>query len=364
MGFVHNFGANVVELNLGGRQHIYMRNFERFLKKLQNSGATLVFICDGQLQSDRNDEWCRRRDAEFQDAMKLINEHSIGDRKFKRFGCKTIVKSLLKMVKDKDLGKVIISTQVDCDKAIAKYAVSHKALAVVANDSDFIIFEGDFQWWSATSIQMYRMTANRFERNQLRHMLGLTSEQLKYLATIAGNDHTKHNKRCDFMKVSDFCRSIDTKQSDDFVHRKIQNYMDNDCAIKIDIDSIVTSIKSYDIDFEIEKPCNAMDKYCSANVLMFAFINEKVFQYEANFLDYKDRNNHQLFLETLLDVLRKLGGILLKNESHRNPLLKIVTKYSLYENYMLKEHTPIFPQGKNILGYVFFLRYIMSCLLR
>lgn len=98
-----------------------MRNFEKFLIKLRESGATLAFFCDGQLQSDKNDEWCRRRDGEFQVSLNMISEHTNQDVEFKRrFGCKTIVKSLLKLVKDKHYGDVVISTQVDCDVAIAK----------------------------------------------------------------------------------------------------------------------------------------------------------------------------------------------------------------------------------------------------
>lgn len=228
---------------------------------------------------------------------------------------------------------------------------------MVANDSDFLIFEGDFQWWDANSIQMYRMTAKCFEKQKLRQMLSLTNDQMKYLATIAGNDHTKHMtmKPCDFIKVSNFCRSIDSKQSKLLIYREIEKYMLNERSVKIDMDAINQSIKSYDLNFEIEKSHTAIDDYCSANVLMYAFWNQAVFQYEVNFLDFKQRNKDvsnnefQLFLDTLLEVFCKLGGILLNQATHltMKPSLKIVTKYSLYENYMLREHTPIYPKGKS-----------------
>ncbi|XP_055325860.1 uncharacterized protein LOC129579717 [Sitodiplosis mosellana] len=354
MGFVHNFGATVVELNLGGRQHIYLHQFEQFLQALQKAGAMLAFFCDGQLQADKNDVWCRRRDADFQAALALINEHSHQDGTKKRFGCKTIVKSLLKMVEDKRYGKVVISTEVDCDKAIAKYAMSKGALAVVASDSDFLIFEGDFQWWDSKSIRMHQMTAKRFERNQLRQKLSLTSEQLKYFATIVGNDHTGHmiTKRCDFIKVAHFCQSIDSERCNpQSIYQKIGKYMLFGSSKPIDIESIARSIQSYDANYDIAQCRNPMNDYCSANVLMFAFWHQQVFQYEVNFVDFKPRhedgknNNVQLFLDTLIEVFRKLGGILLNGISHTNPMLKIVTKYSLYEKYMLREYTPIYPEG-------------------
>lgn len=177
MGFVHNFGQTTIELILGGRHHLYLMDFENFLIKLVAAGAKLAFFCDGQLQSDKNDEWCRRRDTEFIASYATINGNEYDKRQSnKRFGCKSIVKSLLKMIEDKQYGEVIISTQVDCDKAIAKYAVSNDALAVVASDSDFIIFQGKYRWWDASSINLRQMSAKCFERNSIRKYFDLTAQ--------------------------------------------------------------------------------------------------------------------------------------------------------------------------------------------
>lgn len=349
MGFIHNFGNTITELNLGGRQHIYLQKFEQFLIRLRTAGAALAFFCDGQLQSNKNDEWCRRRDFEFKSTQALISDESRPGQANRRFGCKAFVKSLLKLVEDKHYGKVKISTQVDCDAAIAQYAVENNALAVVANDSDFLIFEGNFQWWEADSMDMEKMKAKCFQRQKLRQMLSLTNEQMKYFATIAGNDHTKQivRKHCDFIEVAEFCRSINSKQCDDLIHSEIRKFM------RIGQDNmkfIASSIRSYDINFTVENTCSQMDVYCSSNVLLYSFRNQAVFQYEVNFLDFDPRNNNNvpMFLDVLLKVFRKLGGILLKGTSHRNPMLKVVSKYSHLEKYMLKEHQPIYPQGKKI----------------
>lgn len=241
-------------------------------------------------------------------------------------------------------------------------------MAIVASDSDFLIFEGDFEWWDANSIDMHHMTAKRFERKQLRQMLALSNEQLKYLATIAGNDYTKHAKlyRCDFKQVAKFCQSIDANQSEESIHRKIENYLQNNRAFKIDLCSIAKSIKSYDVNFDMEESIDPIDDYVKKNVLAFAFSKGKVFQYEANFLDFEERNtecqnnNIQLFLHSLLEVFCKLGGILLNQNSQDNPLLKIVTKYSLNENYKLREHAPIYPTSENTLDLVEFLLFFIS----
>lgn len=358
MGFVHKFGSSAMELTLGGRQQIYLLEFEQFLIKLREAGATLAFFCDGQLQTDKSDEWCHRRDAEFHDTYQMISQNGATSKR--RFGCKTIVKSLMKTVEDKRYGHIVVSTQVDCDAAIAKYAVANNALAVVANDSDFVIFEGNFQWWEASSMSLRQMKAFRFERLKLREMFALNNKQMKYFATIAGNDFTKDipmRKWMNFEKIATFCRSLRSDRSEDRIHKDIAKFMQIDHR---QIDAIATSIKSYDINFTVEPIGMPIDEYAARNVLIHAFRSAKIFQYEANFLDFEQRNNNNknnynknnnnahfdTILDIFIDVFRKLGGILLKERAHENPLLKIVTKYSLHEKYTLKQHTPIYPNGK------------------
>lgn len=364
MGFVHNFGTSKIELNLGGRQHQYLRTFERFVTRLNEAGTDLAFFCDGNLQSSRNDVWCERRNAEFEDSINAIdstNENVVA-RKFlkRRFGCKTIVKSLLKLIEDKCFGKVIVSTHIDCDLAIAKYALDYAALAVIASDSDFLIFEGPFQWWHSNSMDMNRMVVHRFDRIKLLELFNLSREQMKYLATMAGNDHTNHwvRKRIDFNKIADYCRSLCNPRRQ--IYADLVKFMQLDRLMNWNeaIECVQTSIESYDLDAaanDQQQKLTKMDTYCATNVLMFAFWNQKVFQYEVNFIDFEDHNQLNLndnnnsypFVFRLFDTFRKLAGIMLKNTEHRLAILKIVTKYSFDEKYTLKLHTPIYPRGKN-----------------
>lgn len=375
MGFVHTFGNNKIELNLGGRQHQYIRTFEQFVRKLTEAGASLAFFCDGQLQSDKNDEWCRRRNAEYQNTIDAMTNTVDGDenvnaRAFSklRFGCKTIVKSLLKLVEDKQYGKVIISTQVDCDLAIAKYASECSALAVIASDSDFLIFDGDFQWWHTDSLRLNLMNVHRFKCNEFLKLLNLTREQMKYLATIAGNDFTKHLllKSPNFNVIADFCRSLcqprEQNLKDIVKYMRIDQRKDLGMDMDKAIDCVAKSIKSYDIDGVDWKSMgmSMMDRFCSTNVLMYAFRNQQVFQYELNFVNFdvcnrsnnNSNNNVYSFVDILVEVFRKLGGIMLKNTDYRNATLKIVTKYDINDGYTLRLHTPIYPKGEYFFHFI------------
>lgn len=362
MGFVHNFGANKIELNLGGRQHQYLQQFERFVTRLIEAGANLAFFSDGHLQESRNHVWCQRRNVEFTDALDCIasNESTNGKvvaRAFlkRRFGCKTIVKSLFKLIQDKNYGQLIVSTHIDCDLAIAKYACESSALAVIASDSDFLIFDGSFQWWHSNSMDMANMTVNCFDRTKLLTLLNLSRTQMTYLATIAGNDQTSDlvRKPSDFIAIADFCRSLE-RQPCKQIYADIVRFMQIDQRMDRNkaIDCVTKSIESYDLANvnAAQQPTTAIDEYCATNVMMFAFKNQKVFQYDMNFLDFKARNqldnDYYPIAFTVLDVFRKLAGIMLKNVDHRMATLKIVTKYSLDEEYALKLHTPIYPHGR------------------
>lgn len=111
-------------------------------------------------------------------------------------------------------------------------------------------------------------------------------------------------------------------------------------------EAIEKSIQSYNINFDVESAADRMSEYCASNVLIYAFKNGAIFQYDVNFLDFQQRNEtNSSLLDSLLDVFRQLGGILLKCDADRNPLLNIVTKYSLNGDYMPKQHQPIYPQG-------------------
>lgn len=220
MGFIRNFGMDNIESCLGGRFHRYLQELKQFLKRLKKSGATLVFICDGQLQSEKYKEWCNRRNQDFKQSMKILNKNKIirppG-------GCKAIVKSFLKLIEENKYGEIIVSTDVDCDSAIAQYAYRNNAMAIIASDTDYLIYAGSFQFWYSGSLDRRQMRINRFDREKLRALLRLNFDQMKILAAIAGNDYTKHivmkcRRNCNFIDKAEFCRQLDLSENS---YRKI-----------------------------------------------------------------------------------------------------------------------------------------------
>lgn len=361
MGFVHIFGKTSAELNLGGRYNIYLKQFDTFLSGLKNAGATLLFCCDGQLQTVKVDEWCSRRNTDYRDSMKLLD----GNYTTRRFGCKSIMKDLMKLIKDKEFGEIVISTDRDCDTIAANYAISQNALAIVASDSDYLIFGGSFRLWQVSSLKLDTFEVDSFDRCALRNHFNLSNDQMKALSTIAGNDYSKTilstqpwkwSKNTDFMVIANFCRTIKGEFNDD-AFKKIAKFMNKNfdkCEASLTnyVNCIEESINFYDVNFELPTTPNInadkMKEYYIENVLMYALFTQKIFQYDMNFVDLKHRsvnNNSEYFVDALLNVFRKLGGILLmERKGDTDILLKICTKYTHHNGYELKEHLPIYPE--------------------
>lgn len=91
----------------------------------------------------------------------------------------------------REFGTVIVATERDCDGIVAHQAKEHNALAVISPDTDFLIYQGNWNHWIADRIKFgecggINVTANCFDRNKLTSHFGLNREQMKIFATIAG----------------------------------------------------------------------------------------------------------------------------------------------------------------------------------
>lgn len=127
--------------------------------------------------------------------------------------------------------------------------------------------------------------------------------------------------------------------------------------MRIALDLVAIGINWYSINFLDEPERTLFENYCSSNTLIHTFRKGQLFQYAVNFLDFEPRSKEcEHFLDALLMVFRKLGGILLKKIENEKPTLKIVSKYSINEKYSKKKFTPLYPKGQfNIKTFYFFV---------
>lgn len=353
MGFIHCFSQTNDEAVLGGRHNIYLELATKFFRTLTECGAKLVFFCDGQLQQNRIDVWCDRKDRDYNSVLTTLSNIDAGryrcSDKYGHSGSKYFVNSLLEIAKL--YGTVIVATERDCDSIAAQYATMHSALAIVASDSDFLIFEGNWQHWHVDSMDLLRCTVKRFNRNALIEQLELTRDQMKVFATIVGNDYTSSMRTSiipneSFQKIANFCRTLTPTQDK---YREIAEYILDGREVRSDsIEIIKNSIESYGIDFELATDTDKLELYVRENVLMHAILNNGIFQYHVSYVDFShtnnmNNNNRENVLEEIFNTMRRLAGVLLYDKKTDRNYFKLLTKHSHETKYELTREMPDFP---------------------
>lgn len=365
MGFIHSLGGCDVELLCGGRHNVYLQNVRTLFKTLTEHGAELIFICDGQLRTDNLSKWIYRRRREYDECLRIYDAIDNGQYVDTGFNgnarcCKSVVNSILFYANE--FGEIVISTKRDCDAVIAKYAYEKNALAVIATDTDFLIFPGQWNYWHALNFDYERLTIKQFNRNGLMKYLHLPREAMPFFATIVGNDFKQEirilkqfggpkNER--FLKIADYVRDISRRkyESDVEFYRALAiSLFDSKLSgliLKDKMEQLKFSVESYKIDFEADcERKSVVRKYAEANVFMNAVMSEGMFQYDMNFVDLRNVNNNNAnvsFPEILLTVFQKLSGIIL----YDFPTQKwtIITKPAIDLPYKERTVNSILPTG-------------------
>lgn len=98
-------------------------------------------------------------------------------------------------------GTFTVAMTKECDAEIARYATNNPlVLAVLADDTDFLIYPGIWRYFSLKEIDPNNMTTLEFSRTALRSFLDLNDSQLVILSTLAGNDVILHKQINHFHK--------------------------------------------------------------------------------------------------------------------------------------------------------------------
>lgn len=168
---------------------------------LKDAGAELVFFEDGLIETEKYVTWIERQNSRYQEHNNIIDYINMGQSVdsivstlYNELSGFSTVIPIIEHMAEKH-GTLKFSVHKDCDVEIVRYAKEHgNCLAILTDDSDFLIFEGDFRVWSINSLNVRSLTTREFNRNALRVTLGLNDDQLQILATIAGNGVIKNEE--------------------------------------------------------------------------------------------------------------------------------------------------------------------------
>lgn len=327
-------------------------------------GCSLVFFSDLNIQEDKIDVWLNRRTNEFELLKKVYDaiysgkslsdiHSSIGGFLDSAFmGMAAVAQSY---------GEFNYSTNSDCDLEIAKCAKSHNAIAIITNDTDFLIFNGPWRYWAA---QTFLISSNdkkpkifEYKMDGLETLYSFSKHHLPLFATLLGNDYTSsygdqlYKFQCNlkpdngnrFQKFANFVRKIGNEPLSDLDIRRLTQHIFGNADAKIQ-KTIKNSLDSYDID----KPTPTIhDSFIEKlkNISVYQSYMENMGPIHGMMLDIYDMGEYKqasTFPSLLLKWIRRKRGILQQKTNEVPFEFTVLVQFKPNEKFEARTETPKF----------------------
>ncbi|XP_063700763.1 uncharacterized protein LOC134831055 [Culicoides brevitarsis] len=349
------------EMLCGMRTEVYCARIDEFFQKLLIAGAKLIFFSDGPPQDDKHPTWIQRQNRKYEEQLAVIDkiEHHVPLREILAAGCPTttLIGSVLRK-KAKKYGSLHISMDNECDLELAAFATKNAAFAVLGDDSDFLIYAGEWQYWSVKQMDEEKMTTTAYNRAALRAHLALSQEQMPVFGALGGNDivqfedikgfHNRIGWRDKFDNIAHYVRPLplnfvereeifDKITRDVFSHRSDWQKFKSFLKSGIEIYNY-NSIKS-------EKRTEFLQKLLENNLTdAFALFKQYPYTSTTLFQDMRDTSKKP-YSQMALEIRAKMVGAMFKNVNDPNLQMKVVIKMSHedpYRQILWKPNYPIF----------------------
>lgn len=370
MNLVVLFSRNKIDYLCGSRNNIVSEQVDLLFKSL-SSVAELVFFEDGPVEDDKLELKTSRQNDRYQGMVNILEHIYEGtpirqiyenDKELPR------VSAVVDFLHDKakTFGQLIVTTTNNCDIELARYASDHSnVLAILANDSDFLIFSGEWRYFSLRELNIDSLKTMEYNRKTLCDHLQLTYEELSILSTLAGNDCIPYEKVRAFHYK--FGHEADKKFPGiaDYIKTKLQ--LDSHQLIRsIGVDIlrdaqpntlklIEKSLTQYSSISTAAAVHNTRTTDGQSQLLDFCLASDNMFAYQVLIdfprrinVDYFDmrRTDFPSYLKVYLDLTLRQIGVVVKNKrklcfgTYRH---KIICKQSHEQGYEMIFVEPIYP---------------------
>lgn len=361
----------------GGRQQILLHSWIQLMEALKATGSTLVFFADLNVQTGKIEEWLSRRNNEFEFYTNL-NNSIVGGKSLSTIVAEHEQKGEQRAITSGFYGMAVIahkygeflfSTQHEADLELAQYAKQHDAMAVISDDTDFLIFDGPWWLWSAQHIQITsakQLKTLLYDPHGIENTLSLLPHHLPLFATLIGNDFTKtlyhelnnfYNQiggaRNRFRNVARYIHQMKNQNvySQYILSENIRRIVELMCgrANAEMIELIKSSINSYNTDFLPTIPSDPIEtKLLNTNMYRPYMGNRGLIHgVTYPFSDLRGHVSEQMNLPNLLtDWIKRRKGIVMKDSGCAFTLL---AKRNFYEKWLAHTETVTRPECKCIL---------------
>lgn len=349
----------------GGRHQFTLDRWKELLNAFKATGCKLIFIADSNIQRDKIDKWLSSRNNEFNRSIKFYDAVSNGDGDpktgIKLFPQKPFRFALYGMaVMAQSFGKLLYSVKREADLEIIHQAKLNDAMAIISNDTDFLIFKGRWRLWSSDGIIRSKLKLATFEYNSVGKVLSLPKHQLPLLATLAGNDvtdsinlkldsifkrdHTQHKIRNVAKFIRENCAGMDCNRMSDSDIQHIVQQMLNSANSKWE-NLIRTSIASYNTNIPPVAIVDPIEKALHNSEMYTPYVENMstIQSLNMQFYDLRGMDPETNLPNLLTDWVKRRKGVLMKNAGNPSSTFTLLVKKDFSEKYKDHEESVICP---------------------
>lgn len=201
MGLHTIINGDLVDMYYGQSHRTCFNAVDKLFKALSDI-ADLVFFQDGPVADQKEKTFIERGNSQYELVIAMIDKVNqkipivdiVENWELPQFPGIASGFEFLTTLAAK-YGTFKVSVTKECDAEIAQFACNNPSvIAVLAEDSDFLIFPGKWKYFSIKHFDAESLTTIEYNRTALRSFLGLNDQQLAVLSTMAGNDIVRYDE--------------------------------------------------------------------------------------------------------------------------------------------------------------------------
>uniref|UniRef100_A0A336KCY8 CSON007321 protein n=1 Tax=Culicoides sonorensis TaxID=179676 RepID=A0A336KCY8_CULSO len=376
------------EMLVGMCSDIYCGRVRTFFQCLKDAGAKFVFFSDGPPQEDKHATWFKRQNQKYEDHLKvidkidrhysikkLVDDHVSGK---DELPSNNMTQSLLRAV-CKEFGELHVSIHNECDLELAAFATQNNAYAILADDSDFLIYPGRWRYWSIKNIDEEKFTTLGYNRVALRSALSLSEHQMPLFAALGGNDivqyedikqfHQRIGVRNKFINIAHYVRPIPLNLIDDVLEKLAEDVFCHKENWKKYTSYLKKGCEIYDIR-QIQFPIQCSEDEWMKKILdghlktVYVILKDIPFSITTMYMDYryfltlrcefcKKNPNFSLqsrdrskvtYTELAIEIRSRIVGVIMQHRNDSNYKSKAIAKLSHESPYRQILITPKYPE--------------------
>lgn len=348
---------------------MYNKKVEDFFKELKACGAKLVFFCRPFLNNVNEDLILEAFDRVVGRNLEWFQKHQARNKK-NLFPWHLDKRFLYNLVKISAEYGTVYTHLFESYQSIIEYTSvsSNNVLAMIQNDTDFLLSDDNYQYWSLADLDIRKLETKKYCRKNLYQRLRLTTKESQLLAGISRLKDEAHrlffgqmqipreeNANIFFLKIAHYVRNLKIEENgwnEDHLRKIVHDiYGEHNAEAHFkDLEYELSRYNKPTTPTESEPSnWNELEKFCNEH-LYFAYglIMEDVSTNQAlAYIDLRRKDTATLYIDLNVTILLKQCGILLKDRENRPKTRSIKIKRQIDDKAICVEENIIYPPSKS-----------------